>query len=332
MILEAVAISKTYGGVLALANVSLNIPEGDIFGIIGMSGAGKSTLLRCLSRLIQPTSGKVFFKGTDLGALSGTALRRFHMKTGMIFQHFNLLSSRTVQGNVAYPLEIANSPSSSRVEELLRMVGLSSKTDSYPSSLSGGEKQRVGIARALANHPEVLFCDEATSALDPKTTQEILDLLKALHKKLGITIVLITHDMDVIRKICTQVAVIDKGAIVEQGPIAQVFGDPQHPITQRFIQSSAHEIPLDLIRAPSPNRKLLRLRFKGKAAAEPVISQIVKKFHVEANILLGWIDHLQTVSIGTLVIELTGSPEGIDGALAFLTERNVHWEAIEHGF
>jgi D-methionine transport system ATP-binding protein len=331
--LEAMAVSKTFKTTQALKEISLKIAKGDVYGIIGMSGAGKSTLIRCLSRLILPSSGKILFHGIDIGSLSGKALRDFHMKTGMIFQHFNLLSSRTVRGNVAYPLEIAKNlkqTQESRVEELLHFVGLLSKIDCHPNSLSGGEKQRVGIARALANNPEVLFCDEATSALDPRTTQEILDLLKTLNKKLRITIVLITHDMEVIKKICNKTAVIEAGRIVEEGSVSAVFGDPQHPTTQRFIERSIHEIPPDWIQPTSPKRKLLRLRYKGKAAAQPVISHIVKKFDVEANILLGWIDHLQTVSVGTLVIELTGSAEGIGSALRYLTEQGVHWEALEH--
>ncbi len=331
--IEVISVSKFYQSQQALAEVSLSVSKGDVFGIIGQSGAGKSTLIRCLTRLLTPTSGKILFHGTDIASLSGKALRSFHRKIGMIFQHFNLLGSRTARGNIAYPLEIAGIPNEEqapRIEELLRFVGLEGKAGSYPAELSGGEKQRVGIARALANQPEVLFCDEATSALDPKTTHEILSLLKSSNKNLGLTIVLITHDMEVIKKICNKVAVIDAGRIVEQGTVASVFADPQHPVTQRLIQSGAHEIPPDLIRPPSPNRKLLRLRFKGKASAEPVISQIVKQFHVEANILLGWIDHLQTVSVGTLVIELTGEPNGIDSALKFLTDRSVHWEAVEH--
>ncbi len=331
--IDAVSLSKAYQGIPALQEVSLSVAKGDVYGIIGMSGAGKSTLIRCLSRLILPDAGKIFFQGTDLAALSATQLRSFHMKTGMIFQHFNLLSSRTVLGNVSYPLEIAKIPSDqrkTRIDELLHFVGLSSKQDQYPATLSGGEKQRVGIARALANQPEILFCDEATSALDPKTTQEILLLLKKLNQQFAVTIILITHDMEVIKKICNKTAVIEMGKIVEEGSVAKIFSDPQHPVTQRFIQSSHHEIPIELIQPPSPNRKLLRLRFKGKAAAEPVISRIVKQFHVEANILLGWIDHLQMVSIGTLVIELTGSSEGIEASLRFLSEHSVHWEAIEH--
>jgi D-methionine transport system ATP-binding protein len=331
--LEAIAVSKTFKTIQALRNISLKIAKGDVYGIIGMSGAGKSTLIRCLSRLILPSSGQILFQGVDIGALSGKALRDFHRKTGMIFQHFNLLSSRTVRGNVAYPLEIAKVPKKThavRVEELLHLVGLLSKIDCPPNGLSGGEKQRVGIARALANHPEVLFCDEATSALDPRTTQEILDLLKTLNKKLGLTIVLITHDMEVIKKICNKTAVIEEGRIVEVGPVSAVFGDPQHPTTKRFIERCSHEIPPDWIQPSSPRRKLLRLRYQGKAAAQPVISHIVKKFNVEANILLGWIDHLQTVSVGTLVIELTGSPEGVQASLSYLTQQGVHWEALEH--
>lgn len=331
--IEVKAVSKLYQSHYALRDVDLNIPQGVVFGIIGMSGAGKSTLLRCLARLIAPTSGQILFHGVDIAHLAGKELRAFHRRTGMIFQHFNLMSSRTVSENIAYPLEIANVPKAeiaARVKELLYLVGLSSKADVYPAFLSGGEKQRVGIARALANRPDVLFCDEATSALDPKTTQEILELLKSLNKKFNLTIVLITHDMEVIKKICSQVAVIEGGQIVEAGSVTQLFGDPQHPTTRRFIQSSTHEIPLELIQPSSPNRKLLRLRFKGTAASEPIISLLVKKFHVEANIIMGWIDHLQTVSVGTLVIELTGSKEGVQSALDFLSERSVQWEAIEH--
>ncbi len=326
--IEAVYVTKFYNRINALINVSLRIAKGDIYGIIGLSGAGKSTLIRSLSGLIAPDSGKILFHGTDIATLQGQAKRGFHLKTGMIFQHFNLLSSRTVGGNVAYPLEIANAYTKERVEELLQFVGLSSKIDTYPSNLSGGEKQRVGIARAIANHPEILFCDEATSSLDPKTTQEILQLLKKLNQNLGVTIVLITHDMDVIKAVCNKVAVIEEGKIVEEGPIAQIFSEPEHPTTKHFIQSSIHEIPRDLIRPPSPNLKLLRLRFKGKSAAEPVISQLTQKFHVEANILLGWIDNVQDALIGTLVIELSGPEEGIEKSLHFLTEHSVHWEEV----
>lgn len=232
-IIEINAISKIYRhadkSIHALREITFTIAERDIYGIIGLSGAGKSTLIRCLSGLINPTSGKVLFHNSDISHLKGGTLRSFRSKIGMIFQHFNLLSSRTVAGNITYPLEIAGvskPEQNKRVDELLGLVGLSSKKDVYPSSLSGGEKQRVGIARALANHPGVLFCDEATSALDPRTTKEILDLLKTINKKLGVTIVLITHDMEVIKRVCNRVAVIEAGEIVEEGLVSQVFAEP----------------------------------------------------------------------------------------------------------
>jgi D-methionine transport system ATP-binding protein len=335
-IIEISTISKIYkhaGKVThALRDVTLAIAQGDIYGIIGLSGAGKSTLIRCLAGLIKPTSGKVSFHNSDINDLKGGGLRNFRLKMGMIFQYFNLLSSRTVAGNITYPLEIAGvskPEQDKRVDELLGLVGLSSKKDVYPSSLSGGEKQRVGIARALANHPEVLFCDEATSALDPRTTKEILDLLKTINKKLGVTIVLITHDMEVIKRVCNRVAVIEAGKIVEEGLVFQVFAEPQHPTTKHFIQGSSHEIPEEFFKPPSPHRKLLRLRFKGTTANEPLISQIVKKYHIDANILLGWIDRLQTTTVGTLIVELTGTAEGISGALGYLAEKTVHHEVLQ---
>ncbi len=329
--IEVKKLSKSYGRAAALQNISLSVEKKDIYGIIGLSGAGKSTLIRCLARLVKPSSGQILFQGADIAQLEGGSLRDFRKSIGMIFQHFNLLSSRTVGGNIAYPLEIGGKYEESRVDELLGLVGLKTKKDAYPSQLSGGEKQRVGIARALANHPKVLLCDEATSALDPKTSREILDLLKTVNKNLGVTIVLITHDMEVIKRICNKVAVIDGGQIVEEGLVSNVFADPQHTITQKFIQSASHEIPLEFFKSTSQNRKLLRLRFKGKAAGEPLIAQIIKKYQVEANILLGWIDHLQTIVIGTLIIELTGAPEGIAGALSYLHEHGVHYEVLEHG-
>jgi D-methionine transport system ATP-binding protein len=332
VMIKVEAVSKSYKAVHALREVSLVVEKGDVYGIIGLSGAGKSTLIRCLSRLLTPTSGKILFEGTDIARMDKKALRTFRKKVGMIFQHFNLLSSRTVAGNIAYPLEITDSPNQlERVDELLGLVGLKDKKNNYPSQLSGGEKQRVGIARALANHPDVLLCDEATSALDPKTTREILSLLRNIHAKLGLTIVLITHEMDVIKQICNKVAVIENGRIVEEGLVADVFADPQHPTTKQFLQRGAHEIPPEFFKEISPSRKLLRLRFKGKAAGDPVISEITRKFNVDANILLGWIDRLQTASIGTLVIELTGSPEGISDSLNYLLLKNVHYEEMTHG-
>lgn len=335
MIIEIFKASKTYKQVgktvPALEEVSLNVEAGDVYGIIGQSGAGKSTLIRAIALLASLSSGRILFHGRDIAAMNKGELREYRKKIGMIFQHFNLLSSRTVAGNIAYPMEIAGvglEEQKRRIAELLDLVGLSDKRESYPSQLSGGEKQRVGIARALANGPEVLLCDEATSALDPKTTKEILKLLQDINKKLGVTIVLITHEMEVIKQICNKVAVIEKGRLVEEGPVVEVFADPHHGTTKNFLQSTMHEIPEEFFQEPSPGRKLLRLKFKGKAAGEPVISDIVRKFNVDANILLGWIDRLQNLIIGTLIIELTGAPEGIAQALNYLQEKSVHYEVL----
>ncbi len=335
--IEIIKASKVYKQagkkVIALHDISFKIEKGDVFGIIGLSGAGKSTLIRALANLVPLSSGQILFHGHDIAALEKSGLRQFRKNIGMIFQHFNLLSSRTVEENIAFPMEIAKIPLEEqkiRIEELLRLVGLKEKRGSYPSQLSGGEKQRVGIARALANHPEVLLCDEATSALDPKTTKEILNLLQSINKKMGVTIVLITHEMAVIKQICHKVAVLEKGMVVEAGLVSQIFADPQHPTTKNFLQSTSHEIPEEFFHNPSPNRKLLRLKFKGKAAGEPIMSDIVRKFNVDTNILLGWIDRLQNFIIGTLIIELTGSPEGIASALQYLKEKSVHYEVLEN--
>ncbi len=336
-ILEVKNICKSYkhgdSQVNALSDVSLLVEKNDIFGIIGLSGAGKSSLIRCLARLVIPSSGQILFHDQDIASMNDSDLRDYRKKIGMIFQHFNLLNSRTVAGNIAYPLEIANIPHAEqekRIDELLGLVGLQDKKNVYPSKLSGGEKQRVGIARALANHPEILLCDEATSALDPQTTREILNLLKSIHQKLGITIVLITHEMDVVKQICNKVAVIEKGKIVEEGPVTQVFSEPHHATTKKFLQKASHEIPQDFFKPVSPNRKLLRLTFKGKSSNEPVISNIVRKFDVNANIFLGWIDRIQNMTIGTLIIELTGSPEGIEKSLQFLGDNAVNYEVLEN--
>lgn len=336
-LIQLQSVSKTYKRakktIFALKDISLSIDSQDIFGIIGLSGAGKSTLIRCLVRLIIPSSGKILFHGKDLVTMGKHELRSFRKKTGMIFQHFNLLSSRTVVENISYPLEIAGVPKetrASRIDELLHLTGLSEKKEAYPAQLSGGEKQRVGIARALANHPEVLFCDEATSALDPKTTKEILSLLETINKNLGVTIVLITHEMEVIKHICNKVAVMENGTIVEEGFAEKIFSEPAHPTTKRFLEKTTHELPEELFPPLSANRKLLRLSFKGRVAGEPIISQLVRKFDVNANILLGWIDRLHTLFLGTLIIELSGNRDNINRALEYLQEKSVHYEIIDH--
>lgn len=336
ILLEVSHLSKTYhskeGPVSALSDLSLLIEGGEVFGIIGLSGAGKSTLVRCLAHLDTPSCGTILFLGEDLCRMKKERLRGYRKQIGMIFQHFNLLSSRTVYENIAYPLEImgiSGEERKGRIEELLKLVGLSEKRNAYPSRLSGGEKQRVGIARALANRPKLLLCDEATSALDPKTTKEILSLLRHLNQQLGLTIVLITHEMDVIKQIAGRVAVLDGGKIVEMGNVSEVFADPQHPTTKSFLQQSHHELPAHLIKPPSANRKLFRLSFKGESANQPVISQMVRTFAVDANILMGWVDALKTTTIGTLIIELTGEEANLKEALAFLKKNTAHVEEIK---
>lgn len=330
-LIEVKDLSKFYKNSYALRNVSLTVKKGEICGIIGRSGAGKSTLLRSLALLVKPTSGSIFFQGEDISQLEGENLRSFRRKIGMIFQHFNLLQSRTVSQNIAYPLEIAGVSKEEikeRVKELLELVNLTEKKESYPSQLSGGEKQRVGIARALAARPEVLLSDEGTSALDPKSTKEILALLKKLNEKLGLTIILITHEMEVIKQICTHVVVLDRGEVVEKGLISQVVAEPKHPTSKQLFQHFLHEACSHFLKENCSPQRILRLRFNGKVAQEPIIAQMSRQFRVDSNILLGWIENIQGFTIGTLIIEPIGNPQDIEKSLQFLQERGVYCEEI----
>lgn len=323
------------GDVLAVKDVSLNIKEGEIFGIIGYSGAGKSTLIRLLNGLETPTSGAITIAGKDITKLKGAELRKMRQQIGMIFQHFNLLWSRTVRGNISFPLEIAGVPKKERqkrVDELIELVGLKGKEDAYPSQLSGGQKQRVGIARALANNPKVLLCDEATSALDPQTTDSILELLQDINEKLGLTIVLITHEMHVIRKICHRVAVMDGGEIVEIGPVLEIFKHPKKPITRRFVQQVAEpedseEIISHLLKK-YPNGAIARLTFVGEVAEQPIISQLLKTKNVTVNILEGKVSQTQSGAYGTLTVQIIGNETEIESAIQFLNDRQVGVEVI----
>lgn len=324
--------------VVALQDVSLEINAGEIFGIIGLSGAGKSTLVRCINMLERPQEGEVIVSGVNMTKLSKLELREARKQIGMIFQHFNLLSSRTVYGNVAFPLEIAGKPKEqirSRVMELLELVGLAGKVDAYPAELSGGQKQRVGIARALANDPKVLLCDEATSALDPETTKSVLNLLQDINRKLGITIVMITHEMQVIKEICDRVAVIESGRIVEMGPVLQVFTSPKTDTAKRLIGGVMDlDIPEELLcrkmtKTPSEDQALLKIGFIGELAGEPVISSLVTECGVTANILFGKIDHIKETTFGTLVVELTGSREALAAAMQRLRDTGLDTEVIQ---
>ncbi|MEA4901933.1 methionine ABC transporter ATP-binding protein [Desulfitobacterium sp.] len=334
-------LSKTYtshkGNVVALEDISLEIAQGAIYGIIGLSGAGKSTLVRCLNRLEEPTGGQILIDGQDITKLSGKALRETRQTIGMIFQHFHLLQSRTVGENIAFPLEIAGYKKNKikpRVEELLQLVGLADKADAYPSQLSGGQKQRVGIARALATRPKVLLCDEATSALDPQTTVSILNLLRDINQQFGLTIVIITHEMKVIKEICSDVAVIDASKIVENGPVEQVFIQPQSAIAKEFISSVfPNELPGDLLRelATHADSEIIRIHFLGSRASDPIIADLMKDCQVRANILYGSIDHLRSTLFGTLTLELQGSKEQLAKAHTYLDERGLKMEVIQNG-
>ncbi len=325
----------------AVKDVSLHIPRGAIAGIIGFSGAGKSTLARCVNLLERPTSGRVVVGGVDLTGLGPAQLRRRREKIGMIFQQFNLFQSRTVYGNVAYPLRrrgISRQARAEKVSRLLDLVGLADKAGAYPSQLSGGQKQRVAIARALANDPEVLISDEATSALDPQTTRSILHLLQELNRTLGITIVVITHEMSVVKEICDRVFVMDGGQIVERGPVFQVFSFPQQAITRGFVDGTSALARLqELLRDPShplrlgPEDYLIRLRYLDHSATEALISHVSRSYGVDVNILLGDIELIDGKALGGLVVIVRGTHEQVSGALQHLSQRNVSAEVISHG-
>jgi D-methionine transport system ATP-binding protein len=341
-LIEFKDVSKTFetkeGTVHAIKDVNLKINDGKIYGIIGYSGAGKTTLIRMLNGLEKPTTGTVEINGEAINRLAGNQLRVKRQKIGMIFQHFNLLWSRTVIENIMFPLEIAGVSKSERqqkAQSLIELVGLKGKEDMYPSSLSGGQKQRVGVARALANDPEILLSDEATSALDPETTDEVLDLLLDIKKRLNITIVLITHEMHVIRKICDNVAVLDGGKIIEAGEVLDVFKNPQQALTKRFISAEADpnyqetEVVLDELLNKYPNGQIVRLTFHGDQAKLPIVSEMVHEFpDVALNIIAGNIKQTQEGSIGTLYLQLIGPEDQLAGAVDFLGKMRVETEVI----
>lgn len=324
-------VSKTFtttrGRTLtALDDVNLAIDAGDIYGIVGYSGAGKSTLLRTVNALERPTSGRVFVGKKEVTALDAAALRGARQRIGMIFQQFNLLRSRTVYKNIAYPLRLAGvseSDTIDRVAELLEFVGLSDKALQYPSQLSGGQKQRVGIARALANRPDVLISDEATSALDPQTTGEVLDLLRRVHAEYGITILVVTHEMEVIRDVCNRVAVMQEGRVVEQGSVYDVFAHPQHPTSRRFVASVLHHLPstetVRRIRTVHTGR-LVQLHIENRESNDPFLSRISRAHDVDVNVVYGGVDELQARLFGSLTVELLGTDENVDRALADLRD------------
>ncbi|AVK98534.1 methionine ABC transporter ATP-binding protein [Lysinibacillus sphaericus] len=334
--LEFRNVSKVYSAkkkeVVGVDNVSLTINSGDIFGIVGYSGAGKSSLLRCINLLERPTSGEILINGKDLTKLSRNELRLARLKIGMIFQHFYLISQKTVGENIAFALKAASMPANAipaRVDELLEMVGLAEKRDVYPAQLSGGQKQRVGIARALANNPAMLLCDEATSALDPKTTVSILRLLKEINKKLGITIVLITHEMDVVKEICNRMAVMQDGKVIEEGDVYDIFASPQKILTQEFISSVvSFDIPKTILK--DVRGQIVKILFKGNVAGEGVISDTMQRFEVKGNFLHGTIEYIQERPLGIFLMELQGEDSELAKARAYMTERGAIVEVVLH--
>ncbi|USK49418.1 methionine ABC transporter ATP-binding protein [Bacillus sp. CMF12] len=329
--------SSKNGQVKAVDDVNLEVKEGEIFGVIGYSGAGKSTLIRMLNGLELPTQGSVTVAGNEVSKIKGSKLRKARQEISMIFQHFNLLWSRTVRENIAFPLEIASVSRQERlkrVDELIKLVGLEGREDAYPSQLSGGQKQRVGIARALANNPKVLLCDEATSALDPQTTDSILELLVDINERLGLTIVLITHEMHVIRKICHQVAVMEGGRIVEIGPVLDVFRNPKAAITKRFVQQVTEpeetKETIDHLVDLYPEGKVVQLGFVGESAEQPLITNLIRNFQVTVNILQGKISQTQNGSYGTLFIHVDGEAEEVAKAIEFIHSQQVGVEVISN--
>lgn len=315
----------------AVKSASLKIERGEVFGIVGTSGAGKSTLLRTINMLERPTGGSVEINGVNVTGFSGAALRTLRLQTGMIFQQFNLIHTGTVYANIAFPLKVAGKSReeiAKRVPELLALVGLEDKAAAYPAQLSGGQKQRVGIARALANSPQILLCDEPTSALDLETTASILELLKEINQRLGITVVIITHEMAVVKAICDRVAVMHAGEIIESGTVYDIFAQPQHDYTRQLVSRTFNlDLPQRLL--ADNDVRLVKIHYRGSRAEEPVISETVRQFGVQVNILHGQIEYIGDNPLGVLVAELTGNQEQVEGAIAYICRSTTAVEVIQ---
>ena len=323
----------------AVKQVNITIEDGDIYGIIGYSGAGKSTLVRTINLLQRPTNGTVTVSGVELTSLKEAQLRDARKKIGMIFQHFNLMNTLSVFDNVAFPLKKSGKTKSEieqKVLSLLELVGLEDKVNSYPRQLSGGQKQRVAIARALANDPDVLLCDEATSALDPKTTYSILELLQKVNIQLGITIVIITHEMQVVKEICNKVAVMEEGEVIEQGSVLEIFTNPERDLTKDFIDTATHinqGIETVLSHEQLLNLQegdyLVKISFVGASTGEPLITKLSTQFQVAANILFANVEIIQDTPVGTLLVGLSGEKSGIENALSYIKEQGVSVDVLE---
>ncbi|MBE9401632.1 ATP-binding cassette domain-containing protein [Acinetobacter albensis] len=317
----------------ALDQINLVIPEGSIFGIIGYSGAGKSTLIRLINLLERPNEGQIILNQKDFTALDARSLRQERANIGMIFQHFNLLQTKTVAANIEMPLKLLGIPKSERekrLNELLEFIDLKHKKDAFPDELSGGQKQRVGIARALANRPKILLCDEATSALDPQTTKSVLALLKKINQEQNITIVMVTHEMDVIETVCDYVAVMEQGKVIETGSTINIFSQPQHPTTKNFIQTVLQQqLPINILKnlENQNHNSIYCLQFLGKSAQETVVQAVIKKFDISLNILFANMTEINGTVIGQMFIQLLGDPLIIQQAIEFLKQNGVQ---VEH--
>lgn len=332
-------VSKTYstkdGNVQALKNVNLSIEQGDIYGIIGMSGAGKSTLVRCINYLEEPTEGKVFIKGKEIGSFSKKELRKQREDIGMIFQHFNLLMQKSVLENICFPLYIhgkKKAEARKRAKELLEIVGLSDKAKAYPAQLSGGQKQRVAIARALASNPKILLCDEATSALDPQTTASILDLLKEINQKFGITIVIITHQMSVVREICSHVAIMKSGEVVEDGKVSEIFTHPKSDVARELISRDlGNDIEnTEKVAAKISKGKNVRIVFSENSSFEPVIANMILQFNEPVNILKANTKNVGGVAKGEMILGFQEDSNNVEKMKEYLIERGLEIEEVDN--
>ncbi|MCM3316434.1 methionine ABC transporter ATP-binding protein [Rummeliibacillus stabekisii] len=332
-------VSKVYnsGGkeIRALNSINLKVNKGEIFGVVGFSGAGKSSLIRCVNSLEKPTSGKVIVDGHDLTTISKKRIREVKKSIGMVFQHFNLLNSKTVYANVAMPLILSKVPKDQikqRVSELLEFVGLGDKAQVYPDQLSGGQKQRVGIARALATQPSILLCDEATSALDPQTTGSILELLKKINQEYGITILMITHEMAVIREICDRVAVMEAGKVIEEGTVFDIFSAPKTNTAQNFVSTVMHDqIPpsiLNMMERKQALNHIFHITFVGESTGSPFLSQLSKILDVEINVLFGNITELQGIPFGKLIVEIQGADTEVKRALSYMQAQQILYKEV----
>ena len=333
--IEIINVSKEFNDgkqtLIAVKEVNIKINKGEIYGIIGLSGAGKSTLLRCINRLEEPTEGEILIDNVDIRRTNNNDLRKERKEIGMIFQHFNLFLQKTVYENIAFPLRLENIDKKEidiRVNQLLEYVDLVDKKHSYPSQLSGGQKQRVAIARAIANNPKILLSDEGTSALDPKTTKSILELLNKIRKELGVTIVLITHQMEVVKEVCDRVAIMENGEVIEENTVENLFREPRTKTAQTFINSMQTNIEEEIINPNDFKGTIIRLSFLEKSAKQPIVAKIIRNFDIDVNILSGNINKLNLTSVGHLILELTGESSEINKAVLFLENEDIHVEVI----